>query len=121
MFRFLEILFRSRRRTMPESPEAAEAVNWTRPTAPRHLAESEIRHIHEKWTCPYCQSSYGLFEGPRGGASLNLFCGNPSCDSRFNVIDPKFGCLPIGQFLGPCPPDFIERRRAEIRYADEAH
>lgn len=94
---------------------------WDRPGAPGDLPLEQIKRIHDEMTCPYCRSSHGLFEGPRGGASLNLFCGNPDCDSRFNVIDPKFGCVPVGQFLGPCPPDYIERRRKEIRYADETH
>lgn len=122
MFRFIELLLGiGRHKDTPFPVASAGGAGWQRPEdgRPGDLAEDQIRHIHKTWTCPYCRSAYGLIEGPRGGASLNLFCGDPDCDSRFNIIDPKFGYLPIGQFLGPCPPDFIERRREEIRYADE--
>ncbi|RUW56833.1 hypothetical protein [Mesorhizobium sp. M8A.F.Ca.ET.021.01.1.1] len=88
--------------------------DWQRPAASCDLPEDQLRYIHDASKCPYCKSKYGLYEGPRGGASINLFCGNPDCDSRFNVVDPSFGFVGIGQFTGRCPEDFIEHRRKEI-------
>src|SRR4030095_635812 len=34
--------------------------------------------------CPSC-GNYGFIEGPRGGASLNVYCFNPECRAAFNV------------------------------------
>jgi hypothetical protein len=34
--------------------------------------------------CPDC-GNYGFHDGPRGGASQNIFCCNPHCRSAFNV------------------------------------
>jgi len=112
MRKFLSWLFRRRR-----VPTLDRFDSWTRPSRPCNLVADQIAYIHENMECPYCRSGHGLFEGPRGGASLNLFCGNPDCDSRFNVVDPKFGFVPIGQFTGPCPPEFIAGRRRLIRMA----
>lgn len=75
---------------------------WTRPAESGDLPDDAIKHIQHTGTCPYCDSP--LYEGPRGGMSVNLFCGNEKCDSRFNVAVG----LPWGQFTGECPPDFYE-------------
>jgi hypothetical protein len=34
--------------------------------------------------CPDC-NYHGFVVGPRGGASMNIECGNPECRARFNV------------------------------------
>jgi hypothetical protein len=88
--------------------------NWQRPSASCDLPEDQLRYIHDANKCPYCKSAHGLYQGPRGGASVNVFCGNPDCDSRFNVVDPSFGFVGIGQFTGRCPKDFIEERKKAI-------
>jgi hypothetical protein len=93
----------------------AEAFkNWQRPTASCDMPEDQLRYIHDASKCPYCKSKHGLYNGPRGGASVNVFCGNPDCDSRFNVVDGEWGFVPFGQFTGRCPKDFIEERRKAI-------
>lgn len=88
--------------------------HWNRPVAFCDMPEDALRFIHDKGKCPYCKSEYGFYEGPRGGASVNIFCGNPDCNSRFNVGDPAWGFIPMGQFTGECPPEFIAQRRREI-------
>lgn len=84
---------------------------WTRPTDGGfvHLPDDMIRFMQEKMRCPYCKSE--LYEGPSGGASVNMFCGNPDCNSRFNVGLPP---IPFGEFTGPCPESFLNQRRTEI-------
>ncbi|MBS3648789.1 hypothetical protein KEU06_09245 [Pseudaminobacter sp. 19-2017] len=89
--------------------------NWERPADAGELPDDQLRYIYDASKCPYCKSKHGLFEGPRGGASVNMFCGDPDCDSRFNVVDGKiWGFIPWGEFTGRCPPEFIEQRRKEI-------
>lgn len=114
MLKLLRKLFGQR---PPEVPAADIRVVGgplsDRPSGPRNLTEPEIAHIHSSGTCPFCASPKGLAEGPRGGASINLFCRNVDCDSRFNVVDLKFGYVPVGQFTGACPAEFIEALRDE--------
>lgn len=94
----------------------ATALDWRRPATDEmiDLPEDQLRYIYEKRECPYCRSGKGLYNGPQGGASINMFCGNPDCDSRFNVVDPNWGFVPMGQFTGRCPPEFIAQRREEL-------
>jgi hypothetical protein len=94
----------------------AAALDWQRPESDTwiDLPEDQLRYIYEKNECLFCRSGKGMYEGPRGGASINMFCGNPDCDSRFNVVDPNWGFVPMGQFTGRCPPDFIQQRRDEL-------
>lgn len=96
--------------------EAIDHACWERPSngKPCILSPEQIDLIHDRALCPYCKSRHGLYEGPKGGASINLFCGNPDCDSRFNVIDPKFGRVPVGQFMGSCPKEYIQGRRKKL-------
>jgi len=37
--------------------------------------------------CPDC-SATRLLEGPSAGLSMNVYCGNDACGSRFNVMGP---------------------------------
>lgn len=78
---------------------------WTRPTDDtwQDLPPEQIEFIQDTGMCPYCRTR--LYGGPGGGASVNLFCGNPDCDSRFNV---GLHGLPFGEFTGRTPPDFQE-------------
>jgi len=55
--------------------------------------------------CPDC-GNYGFHDGPRGGASINIFCCNPHCRSGFNVgpiIGPR---LITAQRIGRGPLAF---------------
>lgn len=104
-------------RTRVKAQEMAPIITnaaWHRPSSFCDLPDDQLRYIHDASKCPYCKSKYGLWEGPRGGASVNMFCGNPDCNSRFNVVGPEFGFIPMGQFTGECPKDFLDMRRAQI-------
>lgn len=91
------------------------AIKWERPASFCDLPDDQLRFIHDHQRCPYCRSDYGVYEGSAGGMTVNIFCGNPDCNSRFNVCDPTGGFfIPIGQFTGECPPGFIAQRRKEI-------
>lgn len=50
------------------------------------LDPKELR-LFELGTCPDCQTNR-LLEGPHGGLSVNVYCGNPACGSRFNDMGP---------------------------------
>jgi hypothetical protein len=94
-----------------------------RPDTFRDLTGAEMEWITEHSTCPYCGS--GFIEGPRGGASVNIFCSSPSCDSRFNVFVLS-GQVVTGEFTGPCPrPMFSDKvwttaNEATSRFTREA-
>jgi hypothetical protein len=99
-----------------EAPALASL--WERPDDSRYgedLPEDAVRYMHSTSQCPYCQSGQGLYRGPSGGASVNMFCGNVvECDSRFNIADPGIAPIPWGQFMGRCPSDFIDARLGQI-------
>jgi hypothetical protein len=90
------------------SPAPPSPRRWPRPADNgfHDLPEEVVAFMQETISCPYCHAA--LFEGPSGGMSLNVFCGNPDCNSRFNIGPPP---LPFGQFTGTCPEDFIAERR----------
>lgn len=50
------------------------------------LSERE-ESIIVKSTCPDC-GHHPLMEGPHGGLSVNVHCGNPECGSKFNFMGP---------------------------------
>jgi len=50
---------------------------------------SRLGAILKKNKCPDCGGN-ALIEGPHGGATINMYCGNPKCRSAFNF-------LPAGQ------------------------
>lgn len=96
---------------------------WDRPNngSLTDLTQEQVEFMWENSQCPYCHSS--LFEGPSGGLSMNMFCGNPDCDSRFNITLPGFVASPTGdsasipawgEFTGSCPPHFLQWRREEL-------
>lgn len=101
--------------------KAQPKPRWHRPlnNIPIALTEDEVRFIWAHAQCPYCHSM--IFEGPTGGLSVNVFCGNPECNSRFNVTIPGFVGIggnssaipPVGEFIGKCPEDFLEMRRQQ--------
>lgn len=83
-------------------------TQWPRPTddhSGESMPEDALRFIYDHHQCPYCHGE--LYGGPRGGASLNMFCGG-TCHARFNVVDPDFGFVPMGQFMGTVPQDFLD-------------
>jgi hypothetical protein len=105
-----------------KAPALLKQVRWERPTEDTlsPLPEEAVRFMWEHNFCPYCGSA--IFEGPSGGLSQNVFCGNPDCNSRFNITMaglvgfPGAGAVAIpawGEFTGTCPDDFIAWRRAE--------
>lgn len=104
---------------------AVPKPKWVRPDEPGNLTPEQALFLREHAACPYCHSP--IYEGPEGGLSVNVFCGNPDCDSRFNVImigmvafAGRSSATPAwGEFTGRCPKSFIEQRRAEIATADE--
>lgn len=49
-----------------------------------HLSDCEVEHIKMTGHCCDCQVGE-LKEGPNGGLSVNVYCDNPGCGSRFNV------------------------------------
>jgi hypothetical protein len=53
------------------------------------LTEDEMQIIREKGedTCPDCTTG-PVVEGPSGGLSINRYCINPDCGSRFNDMGP---------------------------------
>lgn len=54
--------------------------------------------------CPDC-GNYGFHDGPRGGASQNIFCANPHCRAGFNIAPHFVMCQRIGKGpLGCYPP-----------------
>ena len=86
---------------------------WERPADGgfTSLPEDAVRWMWKHSKCCYCKKG-DLYEGPSGGISTNYFCGNPDCNSRFNIASPSYGA-PWGEFTGTCPDDFIARRRLE--------
>jgi hypothetical protein len=50
---------------------------------PEWLNDDQIEKI-DKGHCPDC-GHRGFIIGPRGGASVNIECGNTDCRARFNV------------------------------------
>lgn len=92
--------------------EVQEPVQkWERPTEYGDLPPEAVRWMLTHMKCPYCQIG-SLYDGPEGGMSINMFCGNPDYDSRFNVV--PYPGMDWGQFIGPCPPEFLAQRRREI-------
>lgn len=93
---------------------------WPRPSEPGDLTEDQAVFLRTQCKCPYCHSP--IFEGPSGGLSTNVFCGNPDCNSRFNVILIPFVSFAgqsaetpaWGEFTGTCPEDFLAARRTQI-------
>lgn len=94
---------------------------WERPEGGFiSLEEAQVRFMWEHSKCPYCHSS--IYQGPQGGLSRNYFCGNPDCNSRFNITEPGMvafggatsGIPAWGEFTGEAPADFLEWRREEI-------
>jgi len=70
-------------------------------------AERELAYSHPTYCCAFCKT-IGLTPGPRGGASINLFC--MTCGAGFNLIAPEYWkrygdeVKAIGQVLdGPDP------------------
>lgn len=104
MLKLLQKLFRP-------TQTAAREQTWARPAGEEFadLPEDAVAFMQAESKCPYCKSE--LYNGPRGGMAINLFCGNPDCNSRFNIADPSMAPIPWGQFTGTCPDDFIEWRR----------
>lgn len=47
------------------------------------LTQDELAYIAKNLSCPDCHFG-GLTEGPSGGLSVNRYCVNPECGSRFN-------------------------------------
>jgi hypothetical protein len=96
--------------TKPAEPTAQlfadpAAQIWKRPEPNGFLdlLPEQCEYIAAHASCPYCHGA--LYDGPRGGASINVFCENvDTCNSRFNVCQG----LPWGQFTGPCPQEFID-------------
>lgn len=102
----------------------AKPQKWDRPKDDgfHDLTQAQVEFMWEKNACPYCHTT-PLYKGPEGGLSTNCFCGNPDCNSRFNITLPGMigfpmaGSAPVpawGQFTGTCPDDFLEWRRAEL-------
>jgi hypothetical protein len=67
----------------------------TKPPVPRmswstkdgdYLTDTE-RGIFVRGLCPDCVTG-PLREGPHGGGSVNWYCGNVMCQSRFNEMGP---------------------------------
>jgi hypothetical protein len=71
--------------------------HFDRPDSYRELSMGEIKHIDIISTCPYCHGD--LYEGPTGGASINLLCVAPECWARFNVAYFA-GQAVLGQYVG---------------------
>jgi hypothetical protein len=92
---------------LPNIAVKMSGLKWKRPEGDGmvDLDEDVLKFINQNMKCPYCHGK--LFGGPQGGAAINLFCENVNnCDSRFNVVDPLWGFVPMGQFTGPTPPEF---------------
>jgi hypothetical protein len=91
--------------------EIVAPKRWPRPqdNGFHDLPEDAVKFMQETSCCPFC--GFMLFEGPSGGMTVNAFCGDPECNSRFNI---GMGGLPYGQFTGTCPEDFLEDRRKKI-------
>lgn len=82
-----------------------EVNRWDRPQGGmQDLPPQVARWATEHSQCPYCHG--GLYDGPSGGASQNFYCENvDTCNSAFNLTEavPEWG-----QFIGECPPHFVE-------------
>lgn len=46
------------------------------------LDSEDTELVHKRRVCPDCRNS--LREGPHGGLSVNWYCVEPGCGSRFN-------------------------------------
>lgn len=62
--------------------------------------------VAEEQVCPFCHGP--MYNGPEGGLSVNLFCGNvENCDSRFNLSALSFdGKVWQLEFTGITPATF---------------
>jgi hypothetical protein len=56
-------------------------------------------------TCPDCYQNFGYYNGPRGGAAINVFCRNPECRSGFNIMPLMRLAQRIGKCTIPYPGD----------------
>lgn len=72
-----------------------EAIRHARGEVPAWITNREAgmkgRPLVRFTRCPHCGSAQ-FREGPRGGASVNIFC--TSCEAGFNVFD-----IPGGPYL----------------------
>jgi len=56
----------------------------------RELTQTELDSLlgGPYFVCPFCKSEHWI-EGPSGGMSKNVYCGNPECGAGFNVMGPN--------------------------------
>lgn len=71
--------------------ERYELARWPIEDFPRTTRERERCTMEEEslirdGNCPDCAGD--LVEGPHGGLSVNWYCSNKYCGSRFNVAGP---------------------------------
>lgn len=67
------------------------------------LTEDEMKVVYDKENCPDCEVG-PLVEGPSGGLSINRYCINKDCGSRFNDMGP-FGWERISARSPNKPPE----------------
>lgn len=63
----------------------------------RELRKKTWKMIVYKNKCPVCKCKGRLYEGPRGGAAMNMIC--DACKSRFWMAAPEFG-MDVGESFG---------------------
>lgn len=85
-----------RRRTTPAPVEVDDRIDEEEADRTfkdgNELTKGEIKTLYGGH-CPDCDAE-GLLEGPSAGLSVNIYCGNEKCGSRFNVMGP-FGAQRI--------------------------
>ncbi len=75
-------------------------------TKERERLSPEEASVFRNIRCPDCEEQK-LVEGPCGGLSINIYCTNPKCGSKFNDMGP-FGIERISDAQpdkSPAPPD----------------
>lgn len=88
---------------VPEEKKVRQAIKqapFPRPSGFRTFTDEELAYITRTSKCPYCCS--GLYEGPTGGMSMNLFCSNSECRARLNYSGFT------GEYVGESPAGLYE-------------
>ena len=78
--------------------------------APPETPYQEVQRLFANLQCPVCESQ-ALFDGPRGGASVNVMCF--ACGSRFNT----FGST-VTEFTHGPQPDLWDQNREVTMFPD---
>jgi len=88
------------KRQRPPPPRVAMVNDGSSITELRNTPAGQLGAALMTGKCPDCGHD-GFYEGPSGGASVNIYCKNPDCRSAFNFTN-MFG-EGHGERIGKAP------------------